>query len=299
MKAPKRLQPLIDDGFIDEVMRPLMSGKEAAVYVVRAQGEMRCAKVYKEASKRSFHNQAEYQEGRKVRNSRQARAMEKRTRFGRREQEEAWQNAEVDALYRLASAGVRVPQPHGFIDGVLLMDLVVDSDGDAAPRLNDVELDAVEARDYYRIMLGEVVKMLSAGLIHGDLSEYNVLLTPLGPVIIDLPQAVDAAANNNAERMLTRDVDNMTRYFGRFAPELLKIDYAGEIWSLFEHGKLHPDAALTGTFVRSQESADLDAVMREIDAAEEEHLGRGPADDENDGDDVGEVDEPGDWRPSR
>lgn len=299
MKAPKRLQPLIDDGLIDDVMRPLMSGKEAAVYVVRAHGETRCAKIYKEASKRSFHNQAEYQEGRKVRNSRQARAMGKRTRFGRREQEQAWQNAEVDALYRLASAGVRVPQPHVFIDGVLLMDLIVDADGDAAPRLNDVELEADEAREFYRIMLGEIVKMLSAGLIHGDLSEYNVLLTPQGPVIIDLPQAVDAAANNNAERMLLRDVDNMTRYFGRFAPELLRIDYAGEIWSLYEHGKLHPDVRLTGTFVRSEKRADLDAVMREIDAAEDDHLGRSPTDDENEDNEVGESDDRGDWRPFR
>lgn len=285
MKTPKRLQPLLDDGFIDEVVRPLMSGKEAAVYVVRAQGEVRCAKVYKEAGKRSFQKQAEYQEGRKVRSSRQARAMEKRTRFGRREQEEAWQNAEVDALYRLAAADVRVPQPHGFVDGVLIMDLIVDETGDAAPRLNDVELSALEARDYHQLMIREVVKMLSVGLIHGDLSEYNVLLGPEGPVIIDLPQAVDAAANNNAERMLTRDVENMARYFGRFAPELLKIDYAGEIWSLFQLGNLDPQVALTGTFERSQERADLAAVMREIDAAQDDHMGRSPDDEEAKDDD--------------
>lgn len=291
MKTPKRLQPLLDDGFIDEVIRPLMSGKEAAVYVVRAQGETCCAKVYKEASKRSFQKQAEYQEGRKVRNSRQARAMEKRTRFGRREQEEAWQNAEVDALYRLASAGVRVPRPHGFVDGVLLMDLIVDADGGAAPRLNDVELEPAQARDFHQVMVREIVKMLSAGLIHGDLSEYNVLLGPQGPVIIDLPQAVDAAANNSAERMLARDVDNMSRYFGRFAPELLKIDYAGEIWALFEQGKLHPDVPLTGTFARNEERADLEAVMREIDAAREDRLGRPDSDDGDDEEDTAE-----DWQ---
>ena len=280
MKTPKRLQPLLDDGFIDDVLRPLMSGKEAAVYVVRAQGQLRCAKVYKEASKRSFHNQAEYQEGRKVRNSRQARAMQKRTRFGRREQEQAWQNAEVDALYRLAAAGVRVPKPHGFVDGVLLMDLIVDADGDAAPRLNDIELTAAEARDYHQVMLREVVRMLSAGLIHGDLSEYNVLLGPEGPIIIDLPQAVDAAANNSAERMLTRDVDNMARYFGRFAPELLAVDYAGEIWSLFQLGSLSPDTPLTGTFKRSEKSADLEGVMREINAALEENAAGARCDEE-------------------
>nr|WP_298413674.1 PA4780 family RIO1-like protein kinase [uncultured Halomonas sp.] len=294
MKTPKRLQPLLDDGFIDEVLRPLMSGKEAAVYVVKAQDQLRCAKVYKEASKRSFHNQAEYQEGRKVRNSRQARAMQKRTRFGRREQEEAWQNAEVDALYRLAAADVRVPKPHGFVDGVLLMDLILDGDGDVAPRLNDVELTAAEARDYHQVMMREIVKMLSAGLIHGDLSEYNVLLAPEGPIIIDLPQAVDAAANNNAERMLTRDVDNMTRYFGRFAPELLSIDYAGEIWSLFQLGNLSPEAPLTGTFKRSEKSADLAGVMREIDAALEEQARRAGGDDDGE---QGDSEEPEDeWQ---
>nr|WP_299242465.1 PA4780 family RIO1-like protein kinase [uncultured Halomonas sp.] len=294
MKTPKRLQPLLDDGFIDEVLRPLMSGKEAAVYVVKAQDQLRCAKVYKEASKRSFHNQAEYQEGRKVRNSRQARAMQKRSRFGRREQEEAWQNAEVDALYRLAAAEVRVPKPHGFVDGVLLMDLILDGDGDVAPRLNDVELTAAEARDYHQVMMREIVKMLSAGLIHGDLSEYNVLLAPEGPIIIDLPQAVDAAANNNAERMLTRDVDNMARYFGAFAPELLSIDYAGEIWSLFQLGNLSPDAPLTGTFKRSEKSADLAGVMREIDAALEENARRTGSDDDGE---QGESEEPDDeWQ---
>ncbi|WP_227370126.1 PA4780 family RIO1-like protein kinase [Halomonas sp. M20] len=294
MKTPKRLQPLLDDGFIDEVLRPLMSGKEAAVYVVKAQDQLRCAKVYKEASKRSFHNQAEYQEGRKVRNSRQARAMQKRTRFGRREQEEAWQNAEVDALYRLAAADVRVPKPHGFVDGVLIMDLILDGDGDVAPRLNDVELTAAEARDYHQVMMREIVKMLSAGLIHGDLSEYNVLLAPEGPIIIDLPQAVDAAANNNAERMLTRDVDNMARYFGSFAPELLSIDYAGEIWSLFQLGNLSPEAPLTGTFKRSEKSADLAGVMREIDAALEEQARRTGGEEEGE---QGDSEEPDDeWQ---
>ena len=221
MKTPKSLEPLVRDGLVDEVIRPLKSGKEASVYVVLSEGEIRCAKVYKEANKRGFHKQALYQEGRKVRNSRQARAMEKNTRFGRKQQEEVWQNAEVDALYRLASVGVRVPKPYNFVEGVLLMELVTDAEGAAAPRLNDLMLSKEEALDYHAQLIKEVVRMLCAGLVHGDLSEFNVLVDSQGPVIIDLPQAVDAAANNNAASMLGRDVNNMAAYFGRFAPELL------------------------------------------------------------------------------
>jgi RIO kinase 1 len=214
MKTPKTLEPLVEAGLIDEVMRPLKSGKEAAVYVVSAEGEIRCAKVYKEAGKRGFHKQAQYREGRKTRNSRQARAMQKNTRYGRDQQEALWQNAEVDALYRLADAGVRVPKPHNFIEGVLLMELITDTDGNAAPRLNDLELSREQALKFHQVLVREVVKMLCAGIIHGDLSEYNILVDSRGPVIIDLPQAVDAAANNNAARMLERDVDNLAAYFG-------------------------------------------------------------------------------------
>lgn len=266
MKTPKRLEPLVEDGLIDEVLRPLMSGKEAAVYVVRCGKELRCAKVYKEANNRSFRQAVKYQEGRKVRNSRDARAMAKSSKHGRREKEENWQNAEVSALFRLAQAGVRVPKPYDFLDGVLLMEMITDPDGDAAPRLNDVDLEPEDAREFHAFMIGEVVKMLCAGLVHGDLSEFNVLLDEHGPVIIDLPQAVDAAGNNHAFEMLERDVGNMSAYFGQFAPELKSTRYAREMWALYEDGKLTPDSELTGEFDEPEDEADLDGVMREIKA---------------------------------
>ncbi|UMZ12793.1 serine protein kinase RIO [Pseudomonas sp. MPFS] len=267
MKTPKRIEPLIEDGLVDEVLRPLMSGKEAAVYVVRCGKEIRCAKVYKEANKRSFRQAAEYQEGRKVRNSRQARAMAKGSKYGRKEAEEAWQNAEVAALFRLANAGVRVPKPFDFLEGVLLMELVADEYGDAAPRLNDVVLEPEQAREYHAFLISQIVLMLCTGLVHGDLSEFNVLLGPEGPVIIDLPQAVDAAGNNHAFSMLERDVGNMAAYFGRFAPELKRTRYAKEMWALYEAGTLHPESVLTGEFAEAQEQADVGSVMREIEAA--------------------------------
>ena len=267
MKFPKRIQPLIDDGLVDEVISQLMSGKEATVYVVRCGAEIRCAKVYKEVNKRSFKKAVEYQEGRKGRNSRRARAMEKGSKFGRNQQEEAWQNAEVDALYRLANAGVRVPKPYGCFDGVLLMELITNDEGHVAPRLNDVSLSAELALADHALVMKYVMRMLCAGVVHGDLSEFNVLVDDYGPVIIDLPQAVDAAGNNNAKAMLERDVNNMTTYYGQYAPELLGSKYAKEIWALFEDGELHPDVELTGQFEESTEAADVDVVMQEIKAA--------------------------------
>ena len=264
MKTPKRIEPLVQDGLVDEVIRQLMSGKEATVYVVRCGEEIRCAKVYKEANKRSFRQSTDYTEGRKVKNSRRARAMEKGTSYGRKAQEEAWQNAEVDALYRLAAAGVRVPKPYNFHEGVLLMELVTDSEGNAAPRLNDLELTAELSREYHRILIMQVVRMLCAGIVHGDLSEYNVLVDSTGPVIIDLPQAVDAAANNQARKMLLRDVQNLAAYFGRFAPELLTTRYGPEIWSLYQSSELHPESVLTGHFERIENPVDMHGVMREI-----------------------------------
>jgi RIO kinase 1 len=274
MKIPKRLEPLVEDGLVDEVIRQLMSGKEAMVFVVRCGEEIRCAKVYKEANKRSFRQSVDYTEGRKVKNSRRARAMEKGTKYGRKAQEEAWQSAEVDALYRLAAAGVKVPKPYNFHEGVLLMELVTDADGHAAPRLNDLVLTELEARTHHDTLVRQVVRMLCAGVVHGDLSEFNVLIGSEGPVIIDLPQAVDAAANNHARRMLERDVDNLAAYFGRFAPGLRTTDYGKEIWALYESGQLHPDVELTGHYERILPPADLESVMREIDDARAEDEAR-------------------------
>jgi len=274
MKTPKCLETLITEGFIDEVLHPLKSGKEADVYVIQSEGEIRCAKVYKAANKRNFHTQALYQEGRKVKNSRQARAMKKKSDYGKKQQEESWQNTEVDALYRLDAAGVRVPKPYNFIEGILLMELITDEHGSAAPRLNDIEMSGAQAQEYHAILIKEVVRMLCAGMVHGDLSEFNILIDTQGPVIIDLPQAVDAAANNNAASMLERDVNNLAAYFGRFSPELLNTTYGKEIWQLYQSGHLSPDIKLTGYFKGSNKKADVRSIMQEIDAAREEAIQR-------------------------
>ena len=274
MKPPRRLQSLIDEGLIDTVVRQLMSGKEATVYVVRCGDETRCAKIYKEATQRSFRQAVDYTENRKVKNTRQARAMAKGTRFWRQAQEAAWQSAEVDALYRLAAAGVRVPQPFNFHDGVLLMELVVDAQGDAAPRLNDLVFTSEQAKVHHATLIAEVVRMLCAGLIHGDLSEFNILMAGDGPVIIDLPQAVDAAGNNHAQRMLLRDVANLRDFFGKFAPELLNTDYGPEIWTLYQTGLLSTELVLTGHFDRRTADVDLRSVLREIDDARSEEAAR-------------------------
>lgn len=274
MKPPKRLQSLIEEGLIDTVVLQLMSGKEAAVYVVRCGDDMLCAKVYKEATQRSFRQAVDYTENRRTKNSRQARAMAKGTKYGRQAQEAAWQSAEVDALYRLAAAGVRVPAPRNFLDGVLLMELVTDEHGDAAPRLNDVMFTPEQARAHHAMLLLQVVRMLCAGVVHGDLSEFNILLGAHGPVIIDLPQAVDAAGNNHAQRMLLRDVVNLRDFFGRFAPELLLTDFGPEIWDLYQRGELTTAVVLTGTFERELGEVDIASVMREIEDARLEEAAR-------------------------
>jgi len=274
VKIPPRLQPLLEDGLIDDVTRQLMSGKEAMVFVVTCGDEVRCAKVYKEANKRSFRQSVDYTEGRKTKNSRQARAIQKGSKYGRESQEAAWQSAEVDALYRLANAGVRVPTPYNFYEGVLLMELVTGNDGNAAPRLNDVQLSAETAREYHAFLIQQVVKMLLAGIVHGDLSEFNILVGSDGPVIIDLPQAVDAAGNNHAKDMLARDVRNLADYFGQFAPELLNTQYAKEIWALYERGDLKVDSPLTGRFAETNKVVDMQSVMREIKNAEFQEAAR-------------------------
>jgi len=274
MKIPKALQPLIDDGVIDEVLRPLKSGKEASVYIVRSGDIVRCAKVYKDMGQRSFQQRTTYQEGRQVRGSRQARAMGKSTRFGRKEQETAWKNAEVDALYQLAAAGVRVPEPYGYFNGVLVMEMITDAEGFSAPGLGDVELTAEQAREYHAFLIGQIVRMLCAGLIHGDLSEYNVLVGPDGPVIIDLPQVVSAAGNNNARMMLIRDVNNISATLGRFAPELPATRFGEEMWALFEQGLLLPETNLTGVFVSDETAADVEGTLLAIEDAREEAIRR-------------------------
>ena len=277
MKIPKRIKPLVEDGLVDEVIRPLMSGKEADVFIVRCGTEIRCAKIYKEANKRGFKQATQYQEGRKVRNSRRARAMEKGSRFGRKEQEQVWQNTEVDALMRLARVGVRVPKAYGCFDGVLLMELICDEQGFEAPRLNDVTMSAVQAIEDHKLMMRYVVRMLCDGLVHGDLSEFNVLVDNHGPVIIDLPQVVNAAANNHAEHFLARDINKITTYYGLYAPEILNTRYAEEIWSLYEAGELHPEVALSGEYDAIELDPDVGAVLEEIKQAmleEQQRLAR-------------------------
>ncbi len=274
MKTPPGLQPLIDDGVIDEVIRSLKSGKEATVYLVRSGTRTRCAKVYRDMAQRSFQKRAQYQEGRKVRGSRQARAMSKSTGFGRREQESQWKNAEVDALYRLVAANVRVPKPYGYFNDTLIMELVTDAAGEPAPRLGEVDLSAETAREYHSVLIRQIVRMLSIGLIHGDLSEFNVLVAPDGPVIIDLPQVVNAAGNNGALAMLERDVNNIRGTLGRFAPELLETEYAREMWALFEQGELKPESELTGLFARDEHVADADGVLLAVEDARDDALQR-------------------------
>jgi RIO kinase 1 len=272
MKTPTALQALIDDGVIDEVLRPLKSGKEAAVFVVRSGDDVRCAKVYKDMAQRSFQQRVQYQEGRKVRGSREARAIGKASKYGRKQQETAWKNTEVDALYQLREAGVRVPEPHGYFHGVLVMELVTDAEGFSAPRLGEVELSPEQAREFHAILVRQVVLMLCCGLIHGDLSPYNVLVGPEGPVVIDFPQVVSAAGNNAARQMLLRDVNNLTAYLGRWAPELFETWYGEEMWALFEAGDLHTDSALTGKFTHDERRVDLDSVRDAINEARDEAL---------------------------
>jgi RIO kinase 1 len=273
LKVPEPLWPLVDEGIIDEVVRPLMAGKEAEVFLVTKGDEYRVAKVYKQATHRSFRQRAEYTEGRKVRNSRQQRAIDKRgSKFGRDQSEAAWRDAEVNAIYTLEAAGVRVPQPFDFVEGVLVMELIGDkSTGHPAPRLVDIELDREGAERVFRCLIRETVKMLCAGIVHGDLSDFNVLLGPDGPVIIDFPQWVDPAVNRNAKKLLVRDVKNITLFLSRWIPGLKKTRYGPEMWDLYEKGELRPDTKLTGKYRPKLVQADTMSLLEEIEAIEREN----------------------------
>jgi RIO kinase 1 len=266
MKVPPRIQPLVEDGLVDEVISRLMSGKEADVYVVRSAGEIRCAKVYKDVTTRSFKQAVQYQEGRKVRNTRRGRAMERGSKFGKQQKEQTWHTAEVDALALLANTDVRVPKTYGLFDGVLLMELITGADGRVAPRLADISMTLEEAIKDHVTVIDFIKKMLCIGMVHGDLSEFNVLVDANGPVIIDLPQAVDASANNHAQEMLVRDVRNINKYYGRFAPEILNNRSAHEMWALYEKGELYEDTPLTGIHPEDTHQADVGAVVSEIKA---------------------------------
>jgi RIO kinase 1 len=301
MRIPDTLASLADYGIIDQVLRPLMSGKEAQIYLVISGGEYRVAKVFKEAQNRTFKNRAEYTEGRKVRNSRDQRAMGKSSRHGRAQVEAAWRTTEVDMIYRLRDAGVRVPTPHHFIDGVLVMELISDERGEPAPRLGDVVLEREDAQSVFDRLLAEVVRMLAAGVVHGDLSDFNVLMAPDGPVIIDFPQAVDASSNRNARKLLLRDVANLHRFMARFAPNYASRPYAQEMWALYERGELTPDAKLTGRYRPDEGKVSTEAVLGLIgDAARDERrrreqLGlsmRGASAGEGSGDDSGTASPP-------
>lgn len=275
MRVPERLLPLMDQGVIQEVIRPLMAGKEAQIYLVESRGELRVAKVYKEAANRSFKHRSVYTEGRKVRNTRQQRAMAKRSKHGRKEEEDAWRNAEVDAIYRLRAANVRVPEPYEFIDGVLVMEMVRGDDGLPAPRLADLSFDAEHAQEVFQFLLREVVKMLCAGVVHGDLSDFNVLMGTQGPVIIDFPQWVDAAHNRNAQKLLVRDVDNLQSFLGRYAGDLKRRRYGQEMWGLYENNELLPHTKLTGKFKKARpKQDDTFALLREIEEIEKEAMAR-------------------------
>ncbi len=274
MQVPESLERLLHEGIVEQVIRPLMSGKEAHVYLVVSGGEERVAKIYKDAQQRSFQNRADYTEGRKTRNSRDQRAIDKRSAHGRSKVEEGWRSNEVDMIYRLRAAGVRVPAPHHFVDGVLIMELVRDQRGEPAPRLAEVEFAAAEARVVFEHLIKEVQRTLCAGVVHGDLSDFNVLLAWDGPVIIDFPQAVDAARNQSARRLLFRDVDNLHRFAARFIPGHVPAPYAAELWHAYERGELTPTMPLTGRFRAASAPVRIDQLVSVVRGAEHDERRR-------------------------
>lgn len=267
MLIPDPLRDLLEQGTVRQVLRQLKSGKEASVYVVEAEGGLCAAKVYKRLEARNFRRRDDYVEGRRSADSREQRAMDRGSRFGRRKREESWQNAECDAMRRLFAGGVRIPRPYANHDGVLLMDLVRDASGAPAPQIAAGRYDRVRALALHRAVMHQVAAMLRCGLVHADLSEFNILAAADGPVIIDLPQAVDAAANPQAKRLLLRDVANITRFFGRFAPDLRRTAYGDEMWLLHQNGDLRPETVLTGRFQAAREAVDARLVLQAIEDA--------------------------------
>ena len=242
------LEQLLEDGVIDEVVARLKSGKEADVWLVRHGEQVLAAKVYKDRNFRSFKNNSGYKEGRAVRNSRTQRAMDKGSRFGQAAAEDAWKSAESDALHKLHAQGVRVPAPVLFYEGILLMHLVHDGEGNAAPRLIDAIIPPEQAAGLYQDLRTQAIKMLCADLIHGDLSAYNVLLGAAGPTIIDFPQVVSAAQNSTAESFFKRDIENLRGFFAGL-DRTLETKTAGdahEIWHAYVRRDLAPDFVPSG-----------------------------------------------------
>jgi RIO kinase 1 len=236
------LAPLVADGVVEEICARLKSGKEADLWLVRHGGALVAAKVYKAREARSFRNNAGYKEGRQVRDTRTQRAMDRGSRFGQAAAEEAWKAKEADALHALHAAGVRVPRPVMFYEGVLLMELVVDAHGHPAPRLVDARIAREEAVPLYADLRAQAVRMLGCDLIHGDLSPYNVLLGRDGPVVIDFPQVVGAAHNSQAESFFRRDLENLRRFFAAVDPALRCAEGdAHEIWRAYVRRELTPD----------------------------------------------------------
>ncbi|MBZ0234860.1 MAG: hypothetical protein K8M05_21210 [Deltaproteobacteria bacterium] len=236
-----QLDVLIADGVIDEVLGRLKSGKEADISLVRRGTDVIAAKVYKDRATRSFKNNSDYREGRKVRNSRTQRAIDRGGRFGRDAAEQAWKSAEADALYKLVGSGVRVPEPVMFYEGVLLMDLVRDAEGRPAPRLIDVAIQREAAMGVYADLVAQMIAMLCHDLIHGDLSPYNILASAHGPTIIDFPQVVSAAHSSRAEYFFLRDFDNVVRFLAGFDPSLAVHAADGRaIWRAYVSRELTP-----------------------------------------------------------
>jgi len=236
-----KLDVLIADGVIDEVLGRLKSGKEANISLVRRGEAVIAAKVYKDRSTRSFKNNSDYKEGRKVRNTRTQRAIDRGGQFGRDAAEQAWKSAEADALYKLAGTGVRVPEPVMFYEGVLLMDLVCDAEGRPAPRLIDVAIERDAAIGIFADLVAQMISMLCCDLIHGDLSPYNILAAAEGPTIIDFPQVISAVHSSRAEYFFLRDFDNIVRFLAGFDPSLAVHTADGRaIWRAYVSRELTP-----------------------------------------------------------